>query len=522
MSAMAAMVGGAPPGPGGPEGPSMGGMEPTPAAHSMEERRWRVLAVTGAGAFMGPLDVTVVALALPAMGRALNLSFSAAIWVQAGYLLAYTLTLVPAGRIADHWGRLRVWRIGLVVFAVASLMCGLAPGPAWLLAWRAVQGIGGGILAATSTALVTSVFPPHQRGRALGLNVTALYLGLATGPLIGGLIVEHAGWRWIFLVNIPIAALALLGSLGLHEGRLAHGRIGLDPAGAALLGGGLAGVMIGLTFAPLWGWTSTQALGLMGAGAAALVGFALVELRVRTPLLDLEMFRRSRVFAFGSAAALLNYTAMFASISLTAVLLEVVGGRSPAGAGLIMVAQPAVMVALSPFAGRLSDRVGSRALASGGMVLVAAGLVVLASVPSSLPTGWVMAGLAITGLGMAGFSSPNTSAVMGSAERRRLGVAAAVLATMRSLGQSLSLAVLGALAAAPLGAAGARALLLGADVGGGSGTYLDGYRLAMGVGAVIALVGAGFSLARGPVAPAGASEVREVAAQSAEAQGAMP
>jgi EmrB/QacA subfamily drug resistance transporter len=488
----------------------------------MEERRWRVLAVTGAGAFMGPLDVTVVAVALPAMGRALDLSFSAAIWVQAGYLLAYTLALVPAGRIADGWGRMRLWRIGAVVFAVSSLLAGLAPGSAWLLAWRAVQGAGGAILAATATALVTSVFHPAQRGRALGLLVMSLYLGLATGPLVGGLIVEHAGWRWIFLVNVPIAALALLGSLGLHEDRPAAGRLALDPAGALLLGAGLAGLMVGLTFAPLWGWTSGRALGLMAAGALALAGFAAVETRVRSPLLDLGMFRRSRLFALGNAAALLNYTAMFASISLTAVLLEVVGGRSPAQAGLIMIAQPAVMVALSPVAGRLSDRVGSRALASGGMVLVAVGLAVLALVPSSVPAGAVTAGLAITGLGMAAFSSPNTSAVMGSAERHRLGVAAAVLATMRSLGQSLSLAVLGALAAAPLGAAGARALLLGGAVSGGSGTYLDGCRLAMGVGASIALVGAAFSLARGPVAPAQAPLARDAASQSAEAQGAMP
>jgi MFS family permease len=185
----------------------------------LRERRWRVLAVTGMGAFMGPLDVTVVALALPALARALGLSFSGAIWVQAGYLLAYALVLVPAGRIADQLGRLRVWRMGLVVFAVASLMCAISPDDSWLLAWRAVQGGGGAMLAATSTALVTAVFPTRERGRALGLNVMALYLGLALGPLVGGLLVQHAGWRWIFLVNLPMAALAMAGSLGLPEGR---------------------------------------------------------------------------------------------------------------------------------------------------------------------------------------------------------------------------------------------------------------------------------------------------------------
>ena len=458
-----------------------------------------MLVVTGMGAFMGPLDVTVVALALPAMGRDLGLTFSGAIWVQAGYLLAYALVLVPAGRLADQWGRLRVWRWGLIVFAVASLMCAVSPGDAWLLGWRAVQGSGGAMLAATSTALVTAVFPASERGRALGLNIMSLYLGLALGPLIGGLLVQHAGWRWIFLVNLPMAALALAGSIGLPEGRPLPGRPRLDPLGIVLLGGALAGVMIGLTFGPLWGWSSPRVIGLIVTGIILLVAFLVTETHAAAPLIDLAMFRRSRLFALGNLAALLNYSAMFGVIALTAVLLQITRGLSPTEAGLVMLAQPAVMVTLSPVAGYLSDRIGSRALASGGMVLVAAGLLTLAVTPESLPIPWIMTGLAVTGLGMAAFSSPNTSAVMGSAARDRLAVAAAILAMMRTLGQTLSLAVLGTLAAAPLGADGARALFGAAGSVGDAAAYLDGYRLAMTVGAAIALVGAGLSLARGPV-----------------------
>lgn len=466
---------------------------------ALRARRWRVLAVTGMGAFMGPLDVTVVALALPSMGRDLGLSFSAAIWVQAGYLLAYALVLVPAGRLADQWGRLRVWRAGLMFFAVASLMAAVSPGDAWLLAWRAVQGGGGAMLAATSTALVTAVFPASERGRALGLNIMSLYLGLALGPLVGGLIVDHAGWRWIFLVNLPMAALAFALSARLHEPRPVPGRPRLDPAGTLLLGGALGGLMIGFTFGPLWGWDSPRVIGLIVAGAVLLAGFVVAETRVGAPLIDLSMFRGNRLFALGNLAALLNYSAMFGVIALTAVLLEITGGLTPTRAGLVMLAQPVVMVALSPVAGRLSDTIGSRALASGGMALVAAGLGVLALTPSGLPLPWIMTGLAVTGLGMAAFSSPNTSAVMGSAERDRLGVAAAILAMMRTLGQALSLALLGTLAAAPLGAAGARALFGDTRGVGDAAAYLDGYRLAMTVGALIALVGAGLSLGRGPV-----------------------
>lgn len=482
---------------------------PPDPLEALRARRWRVLAVTGMGAFLGPLDVTVVALALPAIGRDLGLSFSAAIWIQAGYLLTYALALIPAGRLSDQLGRLRVWRIGIGVFAVASLMTALSTTEEWLLSWRAVQGFGGAMLAATSTALVTAVFPAGERGKALGLNVMALYLGLSLGPLIGGLLVDTAGWRWIFLVNLPVAAAALAGSWRLPEGRPVPGRPQLDPLGTALLGAGLSAAMIGLTFGPIWGWGSPRVVAMITGGLALLGAFAVAETRVRAPLIDLAMFRRSRLFALGNLAALLTYTAMFGVIALTAVLLQVVGGHPPAEAGLIMVAQPAIMVALSPVAGRLSDRIGSRALASGGLLLVAAGLGILATMPAGVPIGLVVAGLAVTGLGMAAFSSPNTSAVMGAAERSRLGVAAAVLAMMRTLGQTLSLAVLGTLAAAPLGAAGAQALF-GGDVSGlsGSAEYLEGYRLAMAVGAAIALVGAALSLARGPLPRDDAPPVR--------------
>ena len=455
--------------------------------------------MTGMGSFLGPFDVSVAAVALPAIGRDLHLTFSGALWIQAGYLLPYALVLIPAGRIADQWGRLRVFRIGMVVFATTSLMVAVSPNIEWMLAWRAIQGGGGAMLAATSTALVTAAFPPSERGRALGLNIMLLYLGLLTGPLIGGLLVDHAGWRWIFLASLPVAATSLLLGLPLHEGRPAQGRLRLDPAGTLTLGAALASLMVGLTFGPIWGWSSGRVVGLIAGGAVLLVVFLVVEGRTEAPLIDLGMFRRSRIVALGSLAALLNYTAMFGAIALTAVLLEVVGGYTPTQTGLVMMAQPVVMVALSPVAGHLSDTLGSRALASGGMLILAAGLTILATTPADLPLPHIMIGLAVSGLGMAAFSSPNTSAVMGAVERERLGVAAAVLAMMRTLGQTLSLAILGTLAAAPLGAAGAGVLFGQTDGLGHTAAYLDGYRLAMGVGAIIAVVGACLSLSRGPV-----------------------
>lgn len=457
-----------------------------------------MLLIASLGAFMGPLDVTVVAVAMPSMGESLSLTFSGALWVQTGYLLSYALVLIPAGRLADQWGRLRMWRVGVALFAVASLGAGLAPGAEAMIAWRLVQGVGGGLLAACGTALVTAVFPARERGRALGLNIMALYLGLSLGPLVGGLLVDHAHWRWIFLVNVPVGLMALAAAAGLREARPVQGRPRLDPAGGLLCAAALTMILVGLTFAPLWGWGSPRAVVLMVGGAILAAAFVAVERRVAAPMVDVALFARSRIFALGNLAALLNYTAAFGCIALTAVLLELSGGHSPTRTGLIMVAQPAVMVCLSPVAGRLSDRIGSRALASGGMFAIAAGLLLLATLPDALPVWRILPGLALVGLGMAAFSSPNTSAVMGAAPREEYAVAAAILAMMRTLGQSFSLAILGSIAATALGSAGARVLMGQAADPGSAADYADGYRLAMAVAAAIAVVGGCLSLARGP------------------------
>jgi len=254
--------------------------------------------------------------------------------------------------------------------------------------------------------------------------------------------------------------------------------------------------MVGLTFGPLWGWSSPRIVGLLALGVVAAAAFLVVERRAAAPMVDLALFARSRQFAMGNLAALLNYTAMFATISLTAILLQVAGDHGPTRAGLIMVAEPALMVLLSPFAGRLSDRIGSRALATGGMLTIAVGLWMLGRLPDDVPTPAVVTGLVIVGIGMAAFSSPNTSAVMGAAPHDRIGVASSLLALMRSLGQSLSLAVLGTIAAAPLGAEGVR-LLFGAPGKVDPGTFVDGYRAAMLTGAVVAVLGAAASAVRG-------------------------
>ena len=459
-----------------------------------------MLGATAIGAFIAPFDGSVVAIALPRIGPALHLSFVGALWVQLSYLLVLTVALIPAGRLADTWGGLRLYRIGLVVFALASAAAGASTSTAWLLAARCIQGLGAALLSATSTALVTEAFPPAERGKALGLNVTAVYLGLALGPALGGLLTEQVGWRSIFYVNVPVAAASLVLGWGLvsrrHAGRQ-RTRAGFDLPGLGLLVSALAAGMVGVSLAPIWGWTAPASLALMGGGAGGVIGLVIYESRRPEPFLDVGLFRRSRLFATANLAALANYIAFSAVTVLTSVFLEVVSGRSPEQAGLILVAAPAAMVGLSWLAGRASDMVGSRWLSSGGMAIIGAGLLLLSGLPVHPDMPWLVGDLVIVGVGMAVFSSPNTSAVMGSVPRAQLGAAAGMLGTMRFLGQALSIGVLGALATSRLGAGGQAVLLTGRAQGTGAAlAYVSGYHLAMVVGAGIAGVGAIASLTR--------------------------
>jgi EmrB/QacA subfamily drug resistance transporter len=484
-------------------------------------RRWQLLALTSVGAFMGPLDGSIVSVALPKMGRSLHLSFTASIWVQAVYLLVMAVLLIPLGRLADQRGRVHYYLAGIAVFTIGSLCSALSMNVGWLIASRALQGAGAALLVATSAAIVTAVFPPQERGRALGINVMAVYLGLSVGPPLGGFLTDQFGWRSIFFVNLPIGiAVAACGYLLLprHE-RGDERAMRPDPRGAGLWGLTLICLLVPLTFAAQWGWTSPRTLGLLAIAAAGLTAFIFSELHATDPLLDLDLVFHNRLFAAANLAALLNYMALGAITILTAVYLEVVQGRSASLTGWLMLSQPAVMAALSPFSGRLSDRVGSRLLATTGMVTVAAGMVLLASMPTTSGLLRAMASLGVVGLGMAVFSAPNISAIMGSVQKRQLGLASAFVGTMRVTGQALSVAVLGGIAASTLGPAGGRLLLtLGTPVPGQSHAaalaaaayvlrhYAYGYRHAMLTGAGLALVGALASLTRGQHVPVPGTE----------------
>jgi EmrB/QacA subfamily drug resistance transporter len=474
-------------------------------AEQLQQRRWELLAVTSVGAFMTPLDSSIVSVALPVMSRELHLSLSASIWVQAAYLLTTAVLLIPLGRLADHYGRVRYYLAGIAIFGLGSLLAGLSASSAWLIGSRVFQGLGGALQFATSAAIVTAVFPSRERGRALGINVMSVYSGLSVGPPLGGFIVDNLGWRWIFYVNIPIAIAVVVWGwvlLPRREREAERGAPRANAIGTALLAGFLVCLLVPLTFAPQWGWMTARSLMLLAVAAVSLALFVLEELRSRDPLLDLDLLRHNRLFAAANGAALLNYMSLYAVTFLTAIYLEVVRGRSPGLTGWLMLSQPVMQAVLSPFAGRLSDRVGSRAPATAGMFLVAAGMVVLATMPIGAGSVRVMGALAVIGVGLALFSAPNTSAVMGSAPRDHLSLASAFLQTMRVTGNALSAAVLGGIAASTLGAVGGRLLFAdsAALARGGSATihnFARGFSYAMATGAGLAFVGALLSLTRG-------------------------
>ncbi len=379
---------------------------------------------------------SAVNLALPAVAASFSLSAVGTAWVTGSYLLAAAVFLLPGGRFADLHGRKRVFAAGTAVLTAATAACAAAWSAPALLAFRFLQGAGAALVFATGIAMVTSAFPPGERGRALGITVSTVYLGLSLGPFAGGIITSALGWRGIFAVSVlpGILVLAVTGRIRGDRAEAKGERF--EPAGSLLYGAALGCLMAGTTVLP-----HPAAALLLFAGAGLLALFVRLEASRSSPLLDLRLFRDNAVFAMSNLAALINYSATFAVGFLMSLWLQVARGLDPGRAGLVLAVQPAVMAAFSPLAGRLSDRVEPRLVATAGMSVTTCGLILLALTPATAHLGWTVSCLAILGAGFALFSSPNANAVMSSVERRQYGVASSTLATMRLLGQMASMAV---------------------------------------------------------------------------------
>jgi EmrB/QacA subfamily drug resistance transporter len=406
-----------------------------PAAGAAIKRA--ALVVAAVSSFQTPFMVSSVNIALPAMQREFGVDAVLLSWVATAYLLAAVVALVPFGKLSDILGRKRVFLWGTALFSAASLACAFAPGMRWLIALRVAQGAGSAMIFATSMAILTSVFPPGERGKALGVAVAAVYCGLSCGPFLGGLMTQQLGWRSIFLVSLPFGAAVILLTVTRLKPEWAPARGDpFDWGGAVIYALAVTAGMYGLSLLP-----AASGLGFVLAGAAGLAVFTLWELKAPAPVFEVRLFRANRVFACSCLAALIHYSATFAVTFLMSLYLQYIQGLSPQKAGAILMVQPLVMAFCSPLAGRWSDRVEPRVIASAGMGLTAASLLQLAMVDAQTGLPAVVIGLLLLGLGFALFSSPNMNAIMGSVEKRFYGIASGSVGTMRLMGQMLSMGI---------------------------------------------------------------------------------
>ncbi|MBI3361440.1 MAG: MFS transporter [Chloroflexi bacterium] len=407
--------------------------------------KWSVLFVVGIATYIYALDGGVVTATLPLVTRSLQSTIGVTQWVITAYLLVISATLLTFGRLGDMRGQKRLYAAGFAVFTLGSALCGTAPTAFGLIAFRALQALGAAMLFASGPAILTKSFPGEQRGQALGIQATMTYLGLATGPSLGGFLAAHYGWRAVFYINLPIGALGLaLVPLVLPADTDLSSNERFDLLGAAISLLALTTLLAGLNQGPRLGWGSPIVLGLLAAAVVFGGAFVRVERTAAQPMLDLNLFRQ-RQFSSAIVSALLNYLCVFGGFLLMPFYLVEARGLATDRAGLILTVQPLVMALVAPFSGGLSDRIGPRYPASAGMFVLSAGMFFLSTLSANSPLGNAGLALAVVGLGIGLFTSPNNSALMGSAPRERQGIAAGVLAIGRNVGMLIGIATAGAI-----------------------------------------------------------------------------
>jgi len=405
-------------------------------ADDIVNKRAALLVVTLAS-FLAPFMGSSVNIALPTIGQEFLMDAVMLSWVATSYLLVAAMFLVPFGKISDVYGRKKMFSYGILLYTFSSFLCVLSTSAPMLICFRILQGIGSAMIFGTGVAILTSVFPSGERGKALGINVAAVYLGLSLGPFLGGFLTQHFGWRSIFLANVPLGLIIITVVFWKLKGEWAEAEgEKFDFIGSIIYSLSLVAIMYGFSLLP-----AMSGVGLVLIGALGFLSFCRWEMKVKNPVLDINLFRNNTVFALSNLAALVNYSATFAVTFLLSLYLQYIKALSPQNAGLVLASQPVVMAIFSPFAGRLSDRVEPRIIASIGMALTAIGLLLFIFLNEKTTLEFVVSSLILLGFGFALFSSPNTNAVMSSVERRFYGVASATLGTMRLTGQMLSMGI---------------------------------------------------------------------------------
>jgi EmrB/QacA subfamily drug resistance transporter len=505
---------------------------------SEDNRRWWTLAAMCFALFMVMLDNTVTNVALPSIQRSFDASLSSLEWTINAYTLSLAVLLVSGGRLGDIFGRRRMFLAGVVVFGAASATIGFAPSEGWLVASRAIQGIGAALMMPGTLSIITQTFPPEERGKAIGTWAGVSAIALAVGPLVGGWLTEDVSWRAIFFLNVPVAVLAVVVTLfAAQESRDETASRRVDVPGIATLTVGLTALVLALVEANAWGWGSARILGLLAASAVALVAFVLIERRSPVPVVDFAFFA-SRSFIGANLVAFAVTFSMFAMFFFIALYLQNILGYSPLETGWRFLPTTLIIIAAGPLAGRFSDRIGPRPLIVAGLLAISGALLWLSRIQPDTSYGFLLPAFMLMGVGIGLVMSPMSTAAMNAVDRTKAGVASGTLSMVRMVGGTFGVAALGALVAAvgrhdlsqslPQLQVGARERLVD---GLGSGVDLHGAPAHVKTAATNAFVdalGTGLTLAAGAtlvaaavafwlIAPAGAPAAEDAAAEAVAA-----
>jgi len=395
------------------------------------------LIISVLNSFITPFMGSSINIALPAIERDFHVDAVLLSWIATSYLLAVAVFLVPSGRLADIYGRKRIFTAGVFLFLISSIACAVSFSTGMLIFFRIFQGIGNAMVFATGMAILVSVYPPRERGKVLGLNVAAVYIGLSVGPFLGGILTQHLTWRSVFLLTVPLCIIILTLLFWRLKGEWADARgETFDLTGSIIYAIAIIGIIFGISLLP-----SLRSIWIIIVGVIAFFAFVKWELRVPHPVLKVSLFKTNRVFAMSNLAALISYSATFALTFLLSLYLQYIKALSPQVTGLVLIAQPVMMALLSPSAGKLSDRIEPRIVATSGMVLTTIGLFPLIFLDQTTSLGYIIGCFVLLGIGFALFSSPNTNAIMSSVEKRFFGIASGAVGTMRSLGMMVSMGI---------------------------------------------------------------------------------
>jgi len=395
-----------------------------------------VLLIATLGAFIVPFMVSSVNIALPSIGKEFAMNTVLLNWVVLSFMLSVAVFILPFGRLTDIFGRKRLFLYGMSFFTLASILCGISFNPGMLIASRVLQGISSAMVSVTLVSILSSVFFKGDRGRALGINVAATYIGLSSGPFLGGFLTKYLGWRSIFFLVVPIGMMVIIILLNLKQNWAEAKGEEFDYKGSIIYSIGLFGVVYGLSLVcSFWGPI------LMLMGFILVILFWLYENRVKNPILNMALIKNNKILTFSSLAALINYSATFVISYLLSLYLQYIKGFDPQKAGLILVAQPLVQALFSPLAGGLSDRIEPRIVASLGMAVTSIGLAFFILLTENTSIEYIIAALSVVGFGFALFSSPNTNAIMGSVTKKYYGIASGIIGSARSVGQAFSMGI---------------------------------------------------------------------------------